>query len=109
MSIYKVTTRWLVKIQPSQPLIAKVDKEFIMHLYAAIASRQVKLGSLYQCVEWGAELINHSKAKIIKIAKVRPEDKDAPIIMEQTKNVIFWVANGRKINTRMLKVASKNA
>jgi hypothetical protein len=74
-----------------------------MRVYFAISTKLVRMGSFNQCVKWAHSLIEEEKAKIVKIAKARPDEKEARIVCEVSKDGMRIIPSRRYVNLKLLK------
>ena len=79
-----------------------------MHTYFAISSKLIKTGGLNECFQWSQNLIGNKKAKLIKIAKARPNEKQAKIVFEVSKESVTATPNGRYVSLVLLKREEKD-
>lgn len=79
-----------------------------MHTFAAVISKDAKIGSLQACIDWGQGLIEDKKAKIVKIVKARPQEAHARVIFEITKDGLFKTPHGTVIDLNLVRKADKN-
>jgi hypothetical protein len=74
-----------------------------MKTFFAVSSKLVIIGGLMDCKRWADSLIQNHKAKIVKIFVARPDEKQARIVFEITKEGMREVSTGRTIPITDLK------
>ncbi|NCC61989.1 MAG: hypothetical protein EOM12_13860 [Verrucomicrobiae bacterium] len=79
-----------------------------MHVYFATSSKLARMGSFTDCLSWANERLAAREAKIVKIFQARPNEKNAPIIGEVTKEGYFRTPGGRSVYLAQLKKALKD-
>ena len=79
-----------------------------MHTFYAIISKEACIGSLPECIRWANDRIENKQARIVKIAKARPEDQNCQIIYEVDRAGVRACHSGRVINLCLLKKAVKH-
>ena len=79
-----------------------------MRTFFAAIGNIAFMGGLPECIAWAEVQIENRKARIVKILKARPNQKDARIIFEVTKDGTHATSNGRTISLSLLKRALKD-
>ena len=75
-----------------------------MHTYFAVSSKKVFNGSFIQCVKWSNNLLLSQQAKIIKIFKARPNEKNCKIVFEVSRDKgLVPTPHGRTVPASLLK------
>ena len=79
-----------------------------MKVFFATTTKLTKIGGLQECLIWAHARIQAKEAKIVKIFRARPDNINARIIGEVTKDGHFATNGGRQVPLSLLKKALKN-
>ena len=67
-----------------------------MKTYTAISGRDRRGGGLHGCLAWAQDLVADSPDRIVKIHRLRPKERNAPVIAEVTRQGCRWI-DGRRV------------
>jgi len=60
------------------------------------------MGGLLDCLAAGSSWVASNQSRVVKIFKLRNDQKKSPVIAEITIDGIRWITNGRQISIKSL-------